>query len=128
MTDTDIEQINSNAVFLHLVYRRVCSSTKAYLLPIDVMHIHTVGMRPYLTQIRVLGRFYCLRTTCVSDCHVLEPNVTGLYHTTDCLNLSCIVRWVFETHFYGLELLFSKQTVMSLEKNFTETCNKIDTL
>jgi hypothetical protein len=27
VTDTDIEQINSNAVFLHLVYRGVCSTT-----------------------------------------------------------------------------------------------------
>jgi hypothetical protein len=29
ITDTDIEQINSNAVFLHLVYKGVYSTTKA---------------------------------------------------------------------------------------------------
>jgi len=34
ITDTDIEQINSNAVFLHLVYRGVCSTRNAYLLAI----------------------------------------------------------------------------------------------
>jgi len=31
ITGTNIEQINSNAVFLHLVYKEVCSTTKAYL-------------------------------------------------------------------------------------------------
>jgi hypothetical protein len=36
VTDDDIEQINSNAVFLHLVYRRICSTTKAYLLALEV--------------------------------------------------------------------------------------------
>ena len=36
VTDTDIEQINSNAVFVHLVYRGVCSTTKAYLLAIEM--------------------------------------------------------------------------------------------
>ena len=36
ITDTDIEHINSNTVFLHLVYRGVCSTTKAYLLAIDM--------------------------------------------------------------------------------------------
>ena len=36
ITDTDIEQINSNAVFLHLVYKGVFSTTKAYLLAIEM--------------------------------------------------------------------------------------------
>jgi len=45
VTDTDIEQINSNAVFLHLVYRGVCSTTKAYLLAIDVMHMFSLYYR-----------------------------------------------------------------------------------
>jgi len=36
ISDTDIEQINSNAVFLHLVFKGVCSTTKAYLLAIDM--------------------------------------------------------------------------------------------
>jgi hypothetical protein len=36
VTNTDIEQINSNAVFLHLVYRGVCSTMKAYLLAIEM--------------------------------------------------------------------------------------------
>jgi hypothetical protein len=35
-TDTDIEQINSNAVFLHLITKGVCPTTKAYLLVIEV--------------------------------------------------------------------------------------------
>jgi hypothetical protein len=39
VTDTDIEQINSNAVFLHLVYRGACSTTKAYLLAIEMQCI-----------------------------------------------------------------------------------------
>ena len=33
-SDTDIEQINSNIVFLHLVFKGVCPTTKAYLLAI----------------------------------------------------------------------------------------------
>ena len=36
ITDTDMEKINSNAVFLHLVYRGVCSTTKTYLLAIQM--------------------------------------------------------------------------------------------
>jgi hypothetical protein len=36
ISDTDIEQINSNAVFLRLVYKGVCSKTKAYLLAIEM--------------------------------------------------------------------------------------------
>ena len=36
ITDTDMEKINSNAVFLHLVYRGVCSTTKAYQLAIEM--------------------------------------------------------------------------------------------
>ena len=36
VTNTDIEQINSNAVFLHLVYKGVRPTTKAYLLAIEV--------------------------------------------------------------------------------------------
>ena len=36
VTDTDIEQNNSNAVFLRLVYRGVCSTTKAYLLALEM--------------------------------------------------------------------------------------------
>jgi hypothetical protein len=36
ISDTDIEQINSNAVFLHLVFNDVCPTTKAYLLAIEV--------------------------------------------------------------------------------------------
>jgi len=36
ITDTDIEQINSNALFLHLVYKGVCSTTKANLLAIEM--------------------------------------------------------------------------------------------
>ena len=35
-TDTDIEQINSNAVFLHLIFNGVCPTTKAYLLAIEL--------------------------------------------------------------------------------------------
>ena len=34
--DTEIEQINSNAVFVHLVYKGECSTTKAYLLAIEM--------------------------------------------------------------------------------------------
>jgi hypothetical protein len=34
--DTDIEQINSNAVFLHLILKGICPTTKAYLLAIEV--------------------------------------------------------------------------------------------
>ena len=36
VTDNNIEQINSNAVFLHLVYRDVRSTTKAYLLAKEI--------------------------------------------------------------------------------------------
>ena len=36
ITDTDIEQINSIAVFLHLVYKGVCPTTEAYLLEIEI--------------------------------------------------------------------------------------------
>jgi len=32
----DIERINSDAVFLHLLFKGVCPTTKAYLLAIDV--------------------------------------------------------------------------------------------
>jgi len=35
-SDTDIEQINSNAIFLHLLFRGICPTTKAYLLAIVV--------------------------------------------------------------------------------------------
>ena len=35
-TDMDIEQVNSNAVFLHLVYSGICTTTKAYLLAIEM--------------------------------------------------------------------------------------------
>ena len=35
-SDTDIEQINSNVVFLHLLLKGVCPTTKAYLLAIVV--------------------------------------------------------------------------------------------
>ena len=35
-SDTDIEQINSNAVFLHLLFKGVCPTTEAYLLAIVV--------------------------------------------------------------------------------------------
>ena len=35
-SDTDIEQINSNVVFLHLIFKGVCPNTKAYLLAIEV--------------------------------------------------------------------------------------------
>ena len=35
-TDTDIEQINSNDVFLHLLFKGVCPTTEAYLLAIVV--------------------------------------------------------------------------------------------
>jgi len=35
-SDTDIEQINSNAVFLHLLFKGVCPTTKAYLLALVV--------------------------------------------------------------------------------------------
>ena len=35
-TDTDIEQINSNAVFIHLFFKGVCPTTKACLLAIEV--------------------------------------------------------------------------------------------
>ena len=38
-TDTDIEQINSNAVFLHLIFKGVCPTTKAYLLAIELLFI-----------------------------------------------------------------------------------------
>jgi hypothetical protein len=36
ITDTDNEQIYSNAVFLDLVYKSECSTTKAYLLAIEM--------------------------------------------------------------------------------------------
>jgi hypothetical protein len=36
VTDNDIEQINSNVVFLHLVYKGVGSTTTAYLLAIEM--------------------------------------------------------------------------------------------
>jgi len=35
MSDTDMESINSKAVSLNLVYKRVCESSKAYLLAIE---------------------------------------------------------------------------------------------
>ena len=35
-TTTNIEQINSNAVFLHLIFNGVCPTTKAYLLAIEL--------------------------------------------------------------------------------------------
>jgi len=35
-TDTDIEQINSKAVFLHLIFKGVCPTTKAYLYATEV--------------------------------------------------------------------------------------------
>jgi len=35
-SDTDIEQINSNDAFLHLLFNGVCPTTKAYLLAIVV--------------------------------------------------------------------------------------------
>jgi len=35
-SDTDIEQINSNAVFLHLLFKGLCPTTKAYLLAMVV--------------------------------------------------------------------------------------------
>jgi len=35
-TDTDIEQINSVAVFVHLVFKGVCPTTKACLLAKEV--------------------------------------------------------------------------------------------
>ena len=36
VTDDDIEKIITNAVFLNLVYRSVCSTKKAYLLTIEM--------------------------------------------------------------------------------------------
>ena len=36
ITDTVIEQINSNAVLLHLAFKGVCPTTKAYLLAIEM--------------------------------------------------------------------------------------------
>jgi len=35
MSDTDICSINSKAVSLHLVYKGICESSKAYLLAIE---------------------------------------------------------------------------------------------
>ena len=35
-TDTDIEQINSNTVFLHLIFKGIRPTAKAYLLALDV--------------------------------------------------------------------------------------------
>jgi len=35
MSDTDIDSINSKAFLLHLVYKGVCESSKAYLLAIE---------------------------------------------------------------------------------------------
>jgi hypothetical protein len=32
----DIEQISSNVVFLHLIFKGICPATKAYLLAIEV--------------------------------------------------------------------------------------------
>jgi len=43
ISDTDIEQINSNAVFLHLVFNDVCPTTKAYLFGNrGVMHMFSL--------------------------------------------------------------------------------------
>ena len=38
-TDSDTEQINSNTVFLHLIFKGVCTSTKAYLLLIEMYSV-----------------------------------------------------------------------------------------
>jgi hypothetical protein len=53
VTDTDIEQINSNTVFLHLVYRGVFNNESLPVSDKDITHIcfhfikvHLVGMRP----------------------------------------------------------------------------------
>ena len=35
-SDMDIEQINSNVVLLHLIFKGMCPATKAYLLAIEV--------------------------------------------------------------------------------------------
>ena len=35
-TENDVEQINSNAVLLHAIFKGVCPTTKSYLLAIEM--------------------------------------------------------------------------------------------
>jgi len=40
VSDDDMEKINSEAVYLNLVYKGICDASKSYLLAIDIRYPH----------------------------------------------------------------------------------------